>query len=139
MEKELNYKQTLEFVFAGKAIFTVQSNRTKKRFTYKMKQAKNGSKPYFISVLNGTDNYTNYQYLGTVFNKTEFNYGKKSKISKDSESVRGFDWFFRNLLKGTLGNLVSVYHEGKCGRCGRKLTTPKSIERGIGPECIKHM
>jgi len=28
-----------------------------------------------------------------------------------------------------------VRHEG---RCGRTLTVPESIERGIGPECIKH-
>lgn len=24
---------------------------------------------------------------------------------------------------------------GRCGRCGRRLTDPESIRRGIGPEC----
>jgi hypothetical protein len=28
-----------------------------------------------------------------------------------------------------------VWHEGRCGRCGRKLTVPESIESGFGPEC----
>ena len=28
------------------------------------------------------------------------------------------------------------WHEGRCGRCGRKLTVPESIEAGYGPECI---
>ena len=30
---------------------------------------------------------------------------------------------------------LRVYHEGKCCRCGRTLTTPESIKKGIGPEC----
>ena len=25
--------------------------------------------------------------------------------------------------------------KGKCGRCGRKLTVPSSIESGLGPHC----
>jgi hypothetical protein len=26
---------------------------------------------------------------------------------------------------------------GRCKRCGRLLTEPVSVERGIGPECLK--
>jgi len=33
----------------------------------------------------------------------------------------------------------ALHHEGKCGRCGRKLTVPLSIETGIGPECASKM
>ena len=32
---------------------------------------------------------------------------------------------------------VTLQHIGKCCKCGRKLTDPKSIELGIGPECAK--
>lgn len=32
---------------------------------------------------------------------------------------------------------VEVWHEGSCGRCGRKLTVPSSIETGLGPECAE--
>ena len=28
-----------------------------------------------------------------------------------------------------------VYHVGKCGKCGKKLTTPESILTGLGPTC----
>jgi hypothetical protein len=31
--------------------------------------------------------------------------------------------------------VVEFWHEGKCCRCGRKLTVPASIASGIGPEC----
>lgn len=30
---------------------------------------------------------------------------------------------------------LEVFEEDRCGRCGRALTDPVSIERGIGPEC----
>jgi hypothetical protein len=36
------------------------------------------------------------------------------------------------------GKYAGTYgqHTGKCGRCGRKLTDPQSIARGIGPDCL---
>jgi hypothetical protein len=37
------------------------------------------------------------------------------------------------------GSVELGHHEGKCGRCGRLLTVPSSIESGIGPECSKIM
>ena len=30
---------------------------------------------------------------------------------------------------------VQVWHEGRCGKCGRKLTVPESLTSGLGPEC----
>jgi hypothetical protein len=39
------------------------------------------------------------------------------------------------LEKHPLPGSVDVLHSGRCGRCGRTLTTPDSIERGLGPEC----
>jgi hypothetical protein len=39
---------------------------------------------------------------------------------------------------GTLDQPQCVVAEMElCGRCGRELTDPESIERGIGPECMK--
>jgi hypothetical protein len=32
-----------------------------------------------------------------------------------------------------------IHHEGRCGKCGRLLTVPESVETGIGPECAKRM
>lgn len=34
---------------------------------------------------------------------------------------------------------VEVMVEKRCLRCNRKLTTPESIERGIGPECASRL
>jgi hypothetical protein len=34
---------------------------------------------------------------------------------------------------------AEVMHEGRCACCGRPLTVPESIERGIGPDCWEKM
>lgn len=41
-------------------------------------------------------------------------------------------------LEGAFGDGIAQYdlqEESYCGKCGRQLTDPVSIERGIGPEC----
>jgi hypothetical protein len=54
-------------------------------------------------------------------------------------SVKAFDWFFNNRVSCNtdLPESVEFFHEGRCGKCGRKLTTPESVTAGFGPECIK--
>jgi hypothetical protein len=123
------------FIKAGKAIFTLVNEESGNRFTYKVKRCDN-KKIWFVSVLNGPDNYSNYMYLGTIFDK-DFNSTSKSKISKDSLSYKAFDWLNKMLnFDKELPENVKVLHEGRCGRCGRRLTVPESIESGFGPECI---
>lgn len=129
-----NLENPREFIFAGKAIFTIQNEKTGNHFTFKVKQAKDQKPVWFVSILNGSDNYSNYAYIGTIFN-TDFRWTKKSKVNRESQSFKSFSWVLRNI--NTLPDFVKVHHEGQCGRCGRRLTVPESIERGIGPECLK--
>ena len=79
-----------------------------------------------------------YQFIGSLKNKS-FTHSRKSKISKDAQSVRVFDYVFSNLCKGALPEFIEIWHEGKCGKCGRTLTVPSSIESGFGPECSKRV
>jgi hypothetical protein len=125
-----------DFVLAGKAIFTVENEKTGNRFTFKVKQAKDHDgtvKPvWFVSVLNGPDNGSNYAYIGTIF-ENHFRWTAKSTVSRECQSFKVFDWMMKsNLL---LPTFVKIHHEGRCGRCGRRLTVPESIKNGLGPEC----
>lgn len=129
-----------EFLYAGKSTVTLRSIKTQKRFTYRVRQS-DDKNVWFVSVLNGPDNESSYGYIGTIKKSAmRFEHGRKAKIAADAPCVRAFAWFHANLATGErLGEGVEVWHEGKCGRCGRKLTVPESIAHGIGPECIKHV
>jgi hypothetical protein len=123
------------FVLAGNATFTLVSRKTGIRFTYKVRQPEEG-KPHFVAVLTGPENSTDFTYLGVIRPGPSFARTAKSKIGPDAASCKAFDWFARQLLsRGQMPEAVELWHEGKCGRCGRKLTVPSSIETGLGPEC----
>lgn len=93
---------------------------------------------YFVGVLTGVDNQSNYSYIGMIDAETDtpiFRLTKKSKLSNDAQSVVAFRWFFAHAMTGELPETCEFYHAGKCCRCGRKLTVPESITDGVGPEC----
>jgi hypothetical protein len=131
-------KQLREYVFAGNATFTVLNTESKNRFTIRVKKHKKEDL-YFVSVLTGTDNVNSYTFLGTYFPKgKKYKRSNKSSIGFEAVSAKTVNWFFNTYLNNqSKFGVVEVYHEGSCGRCGRKLTTPKSVRDGFGPECVK--
>ena len=130
------------FVLGGNAYFTLKSTATGTRFTYRVSAPKDAtpSSPKFVGVLTGSDNNQDYTYLGCIWPDGNFAYGKKSRITPDAPSAKGFAWFWNaNLRHGNLPSVVEFYHEGRCGCCGRRLTTPESVTLGFGPECAEKM
>lgn len=129
----------LEFFTAGKAIFTVKNNETGNRFTFRVKSAKSQRLLWFVSVLNGPNNSNDYLYIGSIFG-LKFTTTTNSKVNRQAMSFKAFDWIWKHVNHyGPLPHYVEVFHEGRCGRCGRKLTVPSSIKRGIGPECVNYV
>ena len=128
------------FLIGGKAIMTLESKQSGRWFTYKIKKLKSDrdDAPFFVSVLTGQDNNSAYTYMGTIsvnYDKLNFKLTKKSKIGEDALSYKAFNFFFNLLMKGKVHSDMNVYHKGFCAVCGRALTTPESILRGIGPYC----
>lgn len=123
------------FILGGNSTFTIQSKKTNTRFTFKVSQPDKTS-PHFVSVLTGSDNNSDYSYLGTIFDKQNFVKTRKSRFSNGAPCYLAFSWLWNELNKGNEKlEQIDFWHEGKCCRCGRKLTTPESIEAGIGPIC----
>ena len=142
--KQLNQTDSLEFITAGKAIFTCKSLKTGNRFTYKVSAPKDAVKEtatlLFAQVLSGPDNNSDYRFFGCLLKKDGkwgFATSPKSKISLEAPSVIAFNYVINNLADSREMPQVEIWHEGKCGRCGRKLTTPESLEIGLGPECAQ--
>ena len=140
--------ETKKFILGGNATFTVTSKRTGARFTFKVRKP-SAEKPHFVSLLNGSDNESDYQFFGTIFNQEAFRHSKNSRITAEAPSAKAFAFLWHHIdnapIKLPSGEIVppmsllEVHHEGKCCCCGRKLTVPESIESGIGPECAKKM
>lgn len=124
----------LAFVTGGKAFFTLRSVKTGVRYTYRVTQNEKGG--WFVSLLDGPDNWSNYKYIGFIGQSDRrFRVTAKSTLPATSTPVRAFTWTWERLSSGRSIEGVEVWHEGKCGRCGRKLTVPESIQTGFGPEC----
>jgi hypothetical protein len=128
----LKHDKAIEFILSGKALFTFLNTKTGNRFTYKVKKHKIDD-VFFVQVLTNPDVY---QFIGSIKGQ-KYTHSKKSKISIDAQSVKVFDWVLKNLSTSTLPEFIEIWHEGKCGKCGRTLTVPQSIETGFGPECAK--
>ena len=128
----INIKQ---FMLAGNATFTVVNTETNNRFTFKVRKG-DDRKPHFVSVLTGSDNENDFTFLGSIFPNRQYRHGQRSTIPITAQSAKVFEWLFRKIYFDSLPTCIKIHHEGRCGRCGRKLTVPESIESGFGPECI---
>lgn len=125
----------LTFALAGNARLTIVSRATGTRFSYRLRATEDG-KGTFVGVLTAPDMYT---YLGFIRDH-EFKRTAKSKIGEDAPSCKAFTFFWRHLIeRHRIHDGIEVWHEGHCGRCGRTLTVPESIQRGIGPDCAQQM
>ena len=127
-----------QFILAGKATITLVSKKTETRFTYRINASKDGG-VNFVSLLTGSDNENSYSYFGYIRRGVFFGGGAKAKVSKEAPGAVAFAWAWMRLSKDILPETLEVWHEGRCGRCGRKLTVPSSIASGIGPECASKM
>jgi hypothetical protein len=120
------------FIFAGKAVFTLQSKATGQHYTYRVTASKDGAM-FFVAVVHGGAKH--YAGIVPADNRIAFRSTRNAKVSRQDPAVRTFEWFLTHLEH----EQVEVHHCGTCGRCARKLTDPESIKRGIGPECIKRV
>lgn len=133
------------FILAGNAYFTVRSAKTGTRYTYRVSRAdcsRCGKKncqcwrfpTYFVALLTGPDNTGDYTYLG-MLRDNAFRLTRGSKMLDSSGPVKAFRWVWDHLTRDAMPPFCEIWHEGRCGRCGRTLTVPESIAAGIGPDC----
>jgi uncharacterized protein DUF6011 len=135
-----------QFALAGNAIITLQSLRSGTHFTFKItqpdfeKQAERGFVPssiWFVKLLtSGSADEGDFTYLGMIGSDRAFRLTKASRANDDSPSVKALRFF---LALKQLHPELAIRHENHCGRCGRTLTHPESIDLGIGPDCAKIM
>ena len=128
------------FVLGGNATVTLKSTATGRHFTFRVR-APRGDKtptaPRFVQALTGPNNEGDFEFLGTIFSDDHFVIGRKSRISAGAPTAVAFGWAWRKIAAGELPDGLEVWHDGRCGCCGRTLTVPESIETGFGPVCAE--
>lgn len=137
-ENNIPQEKALEFILGGNALFTCLNKNTQVRFTYKVVHDCDNEKQYKIYVLNGSDNTSNYKQIGYIDICRPF----ASAISvhtRDLPSFKQFEYIYLILVTDRIIPDLEIWHMGRCCKCGRVLTVPDSIERGIGPECFSKM
>ena len=135
------------YITAGNATITLRSNISGRRYTYRIKAMENKDgtvavlldRSYFISLLTGPDNTGDFSYIGILTPQLNMRLTPKSKLPTESSPVQAFRFLLTCIAKEQMPAMFEVWHAGRCGRCGRKLTVPESVERGIGPDCAEMM
>lgn len=123
----INIKDLLTLLIAGNFTFTVKSLRTEQHYTYQVVRNNEYEDMVWnifpdVGRLVMRDNHIEYDILPGRINEN---------------FVKVFTVVF-NLMKLNRSHpQMELYSSSKCARCGRKLTTPESLIKGIGPECEK--
>jgi hypothetical protein len=147
-------EQTKTFVLAGRAVFTVANGKPapdSRDYTYKVTKKVNrddrtrtgDAQPlyrpdvYFVALLTGSDNGSDYTYLGVLDPATgAVRTTAKSSYLPTSAPVVALNWALGKVWAGReLPGGATLQHAGHCGKCNRLLTVPESVESGLGPEC----
>lgn len=132
--------QIRQFTLAGLATLTLKSLRTERHYTYKIKQAvdrETGEEKalWFVSVLANGDQY---RYVGCLAGEAErFKLTAGSKFGEEAGCVKAWRYFWQGMQAGQIKPELEIRHEGRCGRCGRELTTPESVDTGFGEVCAE--
>lgn len=130
-----------QFFTAGKAIFTVDNGKGD-HYTYRVDRTPpkdNYPEAWLVKLLTGPNNTRDYTYLGKLNPTTgQVTLTQKSRYQADTTPVRVVQWALNRVWEAkNLPEGYQIRHEGRCGRCGAPLTNPKSLDTGLGPECIK--
>lgn len=134
---EIRLQEALRFMLAGESEFVLLSCKTNRKFRYKLDK-----KEQFIYWLNTSESNGVFTYAGVLFfdeNDNTFKFGKgaRGNLTKDDLRVISLLYVLNHLVKNRFDMPLKIYHVGKCGRCGKKLTDPTSILTGLGPICAK--
>lgn len=138
-----NLEAIRRFILGGQAVFTVVSKRSGARRTFRVRKGEDVTGTgvphgYYVDLLTGPNNDSDYRYLAYLFQGID---GLRVKPNREQW---GFD---SHLILAWMVRLINVkdqarfelqaefHHAGRCCVCGRTLTTPESIELGIGPIC----
>jgi len=141
------------FALAGFAIFTVSWKHSKKKKYHTFKCVCTPRHPeskqehgWDLYALGGQDVHAwfidhegPWVYCGEFYwEGDKFMWQPSLEVDYSSDTFKVWKWLFdRWWTLQQFENTVTIENHGRCGKCGRMLTTPESIRTGFGPVCLK--
>jgi uncharacterized protein DUF6011 len=135
-----NIRDAKTFALAGNATLTLQSLKSGQHFTFKIREKSEEGRDtvHFVNLLSGPNNESDFRYMG-IIREGRFCLTRASKVSIEAASWKAFNYFWNFDHGDLIPAQLIIRHCGRCGKCGRTLTVPESIDRGIGPDCAELM
>lgn len=126
-------------VFNG--IYTLENKETGTYTTFKIHTVRKGKLEgkRLVSRLVGPNNQFSYQGIGFVNDNGTVKLWNRFNNQKYKQMMNILFSLINNGDDSRFANRVNLKLSKRCIRCNRTLTTPQSIELGIGPECQKNM
>lgn len=123
--------------------FQASNPDVKAHYTYRIRHKEangNFDEAYFVSLMSGPDNHSDFSYLGKLNPETgAVALTRGSKFTEEAWPVRLLRRSLAVVWSGDQAKIEQagfrLMHDGHCSVCGRKLTTPESLDSGIGPVC----
>lgn len=121
--------------------FITVSLKNGKHFTYRVQKFSRTSDRMVVGLLRGPDNYADYVNFGFVDPPAGTPKGEQadpaSYVVKLWYRYNGtmFEKHAQLLMGQAQQHVVSWMQSSQCRKCGRLLTDPESIQRGLGPKC----
>jgi hypothetical protein len=126
------------YLVGGEAELSIRREADRKVNSYRVRRVESGDRVYHFVDYKADGEWV---YIG-IFNPGAKHIDevlistKAAKLQSNENPVRCFRHFVLPLLFGmSISRGFKLKHSGKCPRCGRELTSGKSIEHGIGPKC----
>ena len=133
MNNEILDRHIEKFLFAGNSYFIMTSKRTGTKYQFHI--CSNDEKTlWFVNVVDKHG----AEYAGYIKKfKGAYNWykGRGGKYDLSDNRILSLMWLTRHLHDVDIQDKITIQHVGRCARCGKKLTTPESIELGLGPIC----
>lgn len=128
----MSHEDALKYIMGGKAGFTILNIKTGKQFSYTTYAKKYVHYVFYCG-----------EYIGYISKKSkvfaESMVDLKNLLSPKDQSALQFKWIWDRLNESKLPNTIQFYHHGTCSVCGKPLTDPESIKRGMGNICASRI
>ena len=130
------------YCFGGRGVVTLHNPVTNVHHTYYIKKPQNEDEfpqdVYFVYAVHVAEGINKCFYIGMI-EQGKFRLTRASRYATHTAIVKGANYLMRMMHDIKAFRKMNVYHEGMCSVCGRPLTSPKSLHRGIGPKCWAYL